>query len=152
MAMGLLAAAGTARCVFVPLWAAYPAAGFGERAALPRLRSDTADRVVGWGRPVSWPVAFLHLVAESARMGLRELDRLNDAAEKGRGLVAGCDRRSRLPDAIDALLRTPALTPKTLAARLRIAPQTGTAVLRELEGRGFVREVTGRGSYRAFAV
>ncbi len=85
-------------------------------------------------------------------MGLRELDRLRAAAETGRGLADGVDRRARLPDAIDALLRTPAQTPKALAARLGIAPRTGTALLRDLQAPGFVREVTGRGSYRAFAI
>jgi DNA-binding MarR family transcriptional regulator len=58
--------------------------------------------------------------------------------------VAGSDKRSRLPD---ALLRVPALTPKALAARLKVAPQTGTALLRALQGRGVVREVTGRGEF-----
>jgi Fic family protein len=103
-------------------------------------------------QPVTWPLAFLHLVAESARMGLRTLDRLEAVAEKGRGLAAAADKRSRLPDAVDALLRAPVLTPKALAARLGIAPQTGTALLRELAAKGLVREVTGRGSFRAFAV
>jgi DNA-binding MarR family transcriptional regulator len=42
--------------------------------------------------------------------------------------------------------------PKGLAARLKIAPQTGTAVLRELAVRGVVKEVTGRGDFRAFAI
>jgi hypothetical protein len=84
-------------------------------------------------------------------MALRELDRLEAAAEQGRGFVAGGDKRSRLPDALDALVRVPALTPRALAGRLRIAPQTGTALLRALQGRG-VREVTGRGSFRAFAI
>ena len=126
--------------------------GFPPRDALPGLRSDAADRVAGRGRPVTWPLAFLHLVAESARMALRELDRLEAAAEQGRGVVAGGDKRSRLPDALDALLRVPALTPKALAARLKVAPQTGTALLRALQGRGVVREVTGRGSFRAFAI
>jgi DNA-binding MarR family transcriptional regulator len=46
--------------------------------------------------------------------------------------------RASLPlDVIDVLLRVPALTPKALAARLRIAPQTGTALLRALQGRGW---------------
>ncbi len=49
-------------------------------------------------------------------MALRELDRFQSAAEQGRGLVAGGNRRSRLPAALDALLRVPALTPKALAA------------------------------------
>jgi DNA-binding transcriptional regulator YhcF (GntR family) len=44
------------------------------------------------------------------------------------------------------------LTPKALAAQLRIVPQTATALLRELQAEGMVREMTGRGSFRAFAV
>jgi HTH DNA binding domain len=151
-AIGRCGGEGPACTVFVPVWAAYPAVGFAARDALPGLRSDAADRVAGRGRPVTWPLAFLHLVAESARMALRELDRLEAAAEQGRGVVAGGDKRSRLPDALDALLRVPALTPKALAARLKVAPQTGTALLQELQGRGVVREVTGRGSFRAFAI
>ena len=35
------------------------------------------------------------------------------------------------------------LTPKALSARLKVAPQTGTALLRELRAAGLVREVTG---------
>ncbi len=66
--------------------------------------------------------------------------------------LAGTDRRSRLPDTLDALLRTPVLTPKTLATRLQGPPQTATALLRDLQGRGVVKEVTGRGRFRAFAV
>jgi HTH DNA binding domain len=151
-AAALLARSGPIAAVFLPVWAAYPTVGFGDRDALPTLRTDAATRVAGQGLPVRWPLVFLHLVAESARAGLRELDRLEVAAEKGRGVIDGCDKRARLPDALDALLRAPALTPKALAGRLKVAPQTGTAVLRELEGRRVVREVTGRGSFRAFAI
>ena len=155
---GLLAAFGRlvrqapVRRVFVPIWSAYPAVGFGDRDALPTLRSDAADRLAGWGHAVNWPVACLHLIAESARRGLQELDRLEATAEQGRGLLARNDRRSRLPDALDALLRAPVLTPKALAAQLRIVPQTATALLRTLQAEGVAREVTGRGSFRAFAV
>jgi hypothetical protein len=151
-AIALLARGGPAGTVFVPVWAAYPAVGFGDRTALPTLRSDAADRLIGRNQPVTWPLAFLHLLAESARMGLRTLDRLEAAAAQGRGLAAGGDKRSRLPDAVDALLRAPVLTPKGLAARLGIAPQTGTALLQAPAAKGLVREVTGRGSFRAFAV
>jgi hypothetical protein len=151
-AAGIAARSGVVRTVFLPVWAAWPAVGAGERDALPGLRSDAADRLLGRGMAVTWPAAFLHLVAEGARTGQRALDRLLVAAGKGRDLTAPCDRRSRLPDAVDALLRAPVLTPKALAARLRIAPQTGTALLRELAAAGLVREVTGRGSFRAFAL
>ena len=126
---------------FAAWWdTAYPAMGFGDRAALPTLRSDAADRLVGWDVPVTWPLAFLHLVAESSRMGLRELDRLEVTAEKGRALIARADQRSRLPDAIESLLRHPALTPNALVAELRIARQTATALLRELQAKSLVRE------------
>ncbi len=87
-----------------------------------------------------------------ARLGLRELDRLQVAAAKGRAALAGTDRRSRLPDTLDALLRAPLLTPKALAAQLKVAPQTATALLGAWQATGVVREVTGRGRFRAFAV
>jgi hypothetical protein len=83
---------GACRAVVPPLWAAYPALGFGDRDALPSLRSDAAERLLGPDQAVSWPLAFLHLAAESARMGLRELDRLQAAAEKGRDLALAADR------------------------------------------------------------
>lgn len=75
--------------------------------------------------------------------GASRIERLNTAAEKGRGLNTRCDKRVRLPDAIDARLRVAVLTPKALVARLAIAAQTGTTLLRDLAGRG---------SFWAFAV
>ena len=57
----------------------------------------------------------------------------------------------RLPDAVSALPRAPALIPKVLALRLKIAPQTGTPLLREMEANaGSGRD--GWGSCRAVAV
>jgi hypothetical protein len=141
-AIGRCGSERAARSVFLPVWAAYPAVGFSGRDALPGLRSDAADRVAGRGRPVTWPLACLHLVAESARMGLRELDRLAAAAEQGRGVVAGGDKRSRLPDALDALLRTPALTPRRSPRGSRWRRRPGRRSARAA-GQGVVREVAG---------
>jgi ribosomal protein S25 len=139
--------------VFIPLWSAYPAVGAGDRDALPTLRVAAADRLGAPGGSVAWPAAGLALIAESARAGLRDLDRLAAVAEKGRAaLAASIDRRSRLPDTLEALLRAPLLTPKALAARLRVAPQTATALLDALQARGVVQEVTGRGRFRAYAM
>jgi DNA-binding MarR family transcriptional regulator len=53
---------------------------------------------------------------------------------------------------IDAVLRVPVFTPNGLAAQLGIAPQTATALLRDLRAAKLVTEVTGRRSFRAFAV
>jgi ribosomal protein S25 len=43
------------------------------------------------------------------------------------------------------------LTPKALAGKLGIAPQTATALLRALQAKRVVREVTGRGRLRGIA-
>lgn len=149
-AVYLLAHCSGARSVFAPVWAAYPIIGYGTPDKLPALRSDVAARI--GGREGGWMAAFLYLVAEGARAGLRELNRLLAVAKQARARVTKADRRSRLPDAVNAALRTPALTPKALAAQLRIAPQTATALLRELCAADLLREVTGRRSFRAFAL
>jgi len=78
---------------------------------------------------------------------LRELDRLEAGTGKGKGraVIGRCG----------ALLQVPALTPKALAARLEVAPKTGTTLLRELQAKEVVSgqgAVTGRGSFRAFAI
>jgi hypothetical protein len=49
-----------------PLQALLGAVGFGERDALPTLRSNMVDRMAGRDRMVGWPVVLLQLVAESA--------------------------------------------------------------------------------------
>jgi hypothetical protein len=99
-----------------------------------------------------WLLAFLHLLAEGARTAMRKVDQLLEVAERGRALITDCDRRSRLPAALNAVLRSAVLTPKGLAAELAIAPQTATALLRELRAAKLVAEITGRRSFRAFAI
>ena len=90
------------------------------------LRADATERLTGWGGTVTWPTACLHLIAESARLGLRELYRLEAARGEGQGPACQARPPVLLPDALDALLRAPVLTPKALAAQLRIVPQTAT--------------------------
>jgi hypothetical protein len=150
-ATGSLVSSGGLRAVIPPLWTSYPTLGQGSAAALPGLRSDVAARVAPAGSVPGWLLAFLQLLTEGALAMLRELDRLLEVAERGRALTIGCDRRSRLPEVIDAVLRVPVLTPKSLAAQLAIAPQTATALLRELRAAQLATEITGRRSFRAFA-
>ena len=133
------------QAVALPVWGASPALAFGELGGLPRLRRPGPA-----GAP-AWPLAFLTLVAEAARAGTRELVRLRDAAAAGAELMVKVDPRSRLPDAVDAVLRAPVLTSMRLARQLAVAPQTATSLLRTLAAAGVVREVTGRKSFRAFA-
>ncbi len=47
---------------------------------------------------------------QQIREQLTDAARLESAAEQGRGALAGADRRSRLPEALDGLLRAPVLT------------------------------------------
>jgi DNA-binding IclR family transcriptional regulator len=82
----------------------------------------------------------------------RERNRLQAAAAAGARLTARCDRRFRLPDALDAVLATPVLTPKALARQLALSPQAATLLLATLAETGVIREITGRSSFRAFAV
>jgi hypothetical protein len=110
---------------------------------------DPAGGKDGWGKAVACPLAFLHLVADGERAGQRTLDRLHAAAARRRGRAANVDRRSRLPDAVEALVRVPVLTPKALAARLKAAPQTAPSLMRELQVKGLVKELTARESFRA---
>ena len=151
-AFGRLVRQAPVRHVFVPVWSAYPAVGFGDRDALPTLRSDAADRLVGWGRDGDLAGRLPAPHRRERAPGTARAGPARDRSRAGQGPLAGTDRRSRLPDALDALLRAPVLTPKALAAQLRIVPQTATALLRTLQTEGVVREVTGRGSFRAFAV
>ena len=92
------------------------------------------------------------MVAESALIALRELARMIEIEGKGRGSAARHDRRSRLAEVLDGLLRTPVVTARGLADSLWVTAQTATAALRALQGKGLVREVTGRESFRAFGL
>jgi DNA-binding MarR family transcriptional regulator len=147
----LLKRMGAADTVPPPLWAAWPAlCAPDDPGVLPRLRGDTAARLAPDG--VSWPLVFLHLIAESARAGTRTLAELRVAEVAGLAFAAEEDKRSRLPATVDLLLRQPALTAPSLARQLDITPQAALRLFTRLEQAGLVREVTGRDSFRAFAL
>jgi predicted ArsR family transcriptional regulator len=60
--------------------------------------------------------------------------------------------RSRLPDALDAVLRTPVVTADSLAKALHVTPRAALGLLRQLTASGIVLEATGPASWRAFAL
>jgi Fic family protein len=97
-------------------------------------------------------VVFLTYVAEAARAGLRTLAALRDAAEAATALAATEDRRSKLPAALALLLQTPAVTAASLARALAITPQAALRLLERLRRAGLVHEVSGRKSFRVFAL
>jgi hypothetical protein len=97
-----------------------------------------------------WMADFLDCVAAAVIVGLRELERLRQAQEKGRKL--GLTARSRLPDALTAVLRAPVVTAGSLAKTLDVTPQAALGLLRQLRTAGIVQEATGRASWRAFVL
>jgi hypothetical protein len=99
---------------------------------------------------LKWMTAFLEGVAAASLAGLQELDRLRETEKKGR--LLGATKRSRLPDAVDALLRTSVVTVRSLAETLDVTPQASLGLLRQLRFAGNVREASGRASWRAFAL
>ena len=79
----LLARSETLQMIPLPFWAAWPALGHPQEEGLPRLRPALARELAGADR-APWAVVFLSLAAEAARACLRELDRLQEAAQAGK--------------------------------------------------------------------
>jgi len=99
---------------------------------------------------VDWMAEFLNCVAAAAMIGLRELELLREAENKGASLRATA--RSRLPDVMNAMVRAPIVTVNSLVKSLDVTPQAALGLLRQLMAKGFVRETTGRLSWRAFTL
>ena len=113
-----------------------------SKRMIPHLRSVR--------RFAAWAAIRSPFVAAAAIVGLQELQRLRETEEKGR--VLGPTARSRLPDALDAMLRAPVVTVSSLAKTLDVTPQAALGLLRQLMTAGIVREATGRAWWRAFAL
>jgi HTH DNA binding domain len=97
---------------------------------------------------VAWVAQYLECVAASAVIGLRELAKLQEIEKKGR--LLGITKRSRLPAALDAVLRAHIVTAATLAKSIGVTPRAALDLLNELTKAGIVREATGQASWRAF--
>ena len=91
---------------------------------------------------------FLACVTAASRATREELTDLQRAEAAGAALARTA--RSRLPRALDHLLRTPVVTARGLADTLGISPQAALGLLRQLTTAGVVREATGRAAWRAF--
>jgi hypothetical protein len=113
----------------------------GLRAGSYRRRRDhtLAQRLGG----------FLDGVAASAEVGHKELDRLHLAREVLAPKLKGRRSTSHLPELIELLMARPVVSVALAAKELRVSSQAAQALIREL---GSLREVTGRGRYRAWAV
>jgi hypothetical protein len=99
-----------------------------------------------------WPLVFLTDLAEGARRGLAELDRLNAAAGRAAELAARERSHGQAGRAAEIALRQPVMTASGLAVQLGATPQGALLIIKRLMAAGILREATGRSSFRAFVI
>ena len=93
-------------------------------------------------------VAYLDAMSAAANSGLKEIDRLTLAKRQLERRAVGKRTTSSLPDAIDLLLSRPIVSAHMIAKASKITPRGALNLVGELG----VRELTGRGRYRAWGV
>ena len=93
---------------------------------------------------------FLECVTAATLIDLRELERLLEAERKR--VDIGVTARSRLPDALDALLRAPVVTVDSLANALQVTPRAALGLLGQLTIICLAREATGCSSWKAYVL
>jgi Protein of unknown function (DUF1612)/HTH DNA binding domain len=94
---------------------------------------------------------LLDALAEAARAGETDLDRLSLARAVMLQKCRGRSRNSRLKDLVELFVASPLVTVQLAAARLAVTPQAVEAMLKEL-GSSLPRELTGRKRYRAWGI
>lgn len=96
-------------------------------------------------------MGLLSAVAESARLGQGDLDRLSLARDVMNRRCEGRSKNSRLPGLVKLFVASPLVTTQMAAKTLAVTPQAVEAMLKEL-GSSLPRELTGRRRYRAWGV
>ncbi len=114
------------------------AAGLRE---MPRERRRARDRTVRL-------VAFLDAMSAAAAAGMKDIDRLTMAKRQLERKATGRRSTSSLPIAIDLLLSRPIVSAHMVSKAARVTPRGALNLVGELG----VREITGRGRYRAWGI
>ena len=108
---------------------------------MPRLRWQARD-------PMTRLVALLEALSLAAETGRKDHERWLTARTL---LLAKCVGRrcnSHLPALVDLVLRTPLVSAGMIAKELRVTPRAAQNLVTELG----LRELTGRGRYRAWGL
>ena len=93
-------------------------------------------------------LAILESMEETAATGLKEHDRLLAARAQLERRTANRRGHSRLPQLVDLVIARPVVSASLIAQELDITPQGALVLTKELN----LREMTGRGRYRAWGV
>jgi hypothetical protein len=118
-----------------------PSVGFlGHAAAYrPDLKSE-------------WPRAFLDACERAAEWGMKLHGQLLAAHTRMHFAAPGERATSSIGSLIDLLVARPAISARTAAQSLKITPHAARAHLDALRRRGLVHEMTGRDSFRLYAL
>jgi hypothetical protein len=95
-------------------------------------------------------IAFAQAVETMANMDMKEVDRLTLARELLLRKCRGRGENSKLPGLVDMCLSLPIVSVPLAAKELKISQQAASVMIGELSSN--LRELTGRGRYRAWAV
>lgn len=93
-------------------------------------------------------LAILESMEETASTGLKEHDRLLAARAQLERRTANRRGHSRLPQLVDLVIARPVVSASLIAQELDITPQGALVLTKELN----LREMTGRGRYRAWGI
>lgn len=93
-------------------------------------------------------VAFLDSIREAAVAGLKEHDRLLLGRERMERVLRGRRASSKLPALLDLVLSRPLVSTSMVQSELKVSRQGALNLI----GAFSLRELTGRGSYRAWGV
>lgn len=108
---------------------------------IPRERRRARDRTTRL-------IAFLDAMSAAAMAGMKDIDRLTLAKRQLERRAVGKRSTSSLPVTIDLLLSRPIVSAHMVAKAARITPRGALNLVGELG----VRELTGRGRYRAWGI
>lgn len=91
---------------------------------------------------------FLSAIEEAAEVSMKEHDRLMLAREQMQRKLKGRRSNSRLPQLMELILRSPLVSSQIVEKELQVTQQGALKLIAELN----LREITGRGRFRAWGV
>lgn len=109
--------------------------------AIPRERRRAQNRTTRL-------LAALDAMSAAADAGMKEIVRLSQAKEQMERRLRGRRSSSRLPAVMELLLSRPIMSAAMLAKAAKVTPRAALNLIAELGP----REITGRGSYRAWGI
>jgi HTH DNA binding domain len=116
-----------------------PAIGFLSNAA--DYRPDLEGR---------WQGLFLQAATRASEWSVKLLSHLTAVHRRIREYAPAEKSTSRMMALVEMLVSRPVVSPRSAARELKVTTHGARAMLKDLEGRGLVREMTGRGSYRLY--